>query len=120
MQIRFITNTSKESKTILYNRLTKMGFEIDSNEIFSTLSAAELYIRKNQLKPLLLVAPDAMEHFQEFSLPPDEKPNIVVIGLAPTELNYDNINRAFRKGSLSKLNCHLIIVQILQMYNGWS
>lgn len=77
-----------------------MGFEIDPNEIFSTLSAAELYIRKNHLKPLLLVAPDAMEHFSEFRLSAGEKANIIVIGLAPTELNYDNINQAFRKGSL--------------------
>lgn len=74
-----------------------MGFELEPDEIFSTLSAAELYIRNNELKPLLLVAPDAMEHFEQFKLSSNDVPNVVVIGLAPTELNYDNMNAAFRK-----------------------
>lgn len=45
---------------------------------------------------MLLLSPEALEDFEGLSCPPNEKPNAVVIGLAPTEFHYDRLNEAFR------------------------
>ncbi|KMQ95126.1 haloacid dehalogenase-like hydrolase domain-containing protein 2-like protein [Lasius niger] len=43
---------------------------------------------------MLLIDPAAMEDFQD--LVTDDIPNAVVIGLAPSKFNYDELNKAFR------------------------
>jgi len=43
---------------------------------------------------MLLIEPAAMDDFQD--LITDETPNAVVIGLAPSKFNYDELNKAFR------------------------
>ncbi|XP_072755059.1 haloacid dehalogenase-like hydrolase domain-containing protein 2 [Anoplolepis gracilipes] len=94
LSIKFVTNTTKESTNCLYERLTKLGFDLRKDEIFSSLISARKLIISRQLKPLLLIDPAAMEDFQD--LVTDDKPNAVVIGLAPSKFNYDELNKAFR------------------------
>lgn len=45
---------------------------------------------------MLMIAPEALEDFNGLACPPNEMPNAVVIGLAPTEFNYNKLNEAFR------------------------
>lgn len=91
-----MTNTTKESSQFLYNRLKKLGFEVERDEIHSSLGAARNLIIQRKLKPLLLLSPEALEDFQGLHCPAGEEPNAVVIGLAPTEFYYDRLNEAFR------------------------
>lgn len=63
-------------------------------EIFSSLAAARKLIISRQLKPMLLIDPAAMEDFQD--LVTNETPNAVVVGLAPSKFNYEELNKAFR------------------------
>ncbi|XP_024870803.1 haloacid dehalogenase-like hydrolase domain-containing protein 2 [Temnothorax curvispinosus] len=94
LSIKFVTNTTKESSTYLYERLTKLGFDLRKEEIFSSLAAARRLIISRRLKPLLLIDPAAMEDFQDLAT--DDTPDAVVIGLAPSKFNYDELNKAFR------------------------
>ncbi|EZA52288.1 haloacid dehalogenase-like hydrolase domain-containing protein 2 [Ooceraea biroi] len=94
LSIKFVTNTTKESSNYLYERLTKLGFDLRKEEIFSSLAAARKLIITRQLKPMLLIDPAAMDDFQD--LVTDETPNAVVVGLAPSKFNYDELNKAFR------------------------
>lgn len=94
--MKFVTNTTKESKRILHKRLTELGFEVNVNDIVSSLGAAQKIIEKQKLKPMLLLSPEAMEDFEHLQCPQNESPNVVVIGLAPTEFNYERLNEAFR------------------------
>ncbi|GAB1861682.1 Haloacid dehalogenase-like hydrolase domain-containing protein 2 [Camponotus japonicus] len=94
LSIKFVTNTTKESSNCLYERLTKLGFDLQKDEIFSSLAAARKLIISRQLKPMLLIDPAAMEDFQD--LVTDDIPNAVVVGLAPSKFNYDELNKAFR------------------------
>lgn len=66
-------------------------------EIFSSLAAARKLIISRRLKPMLLIDPAAMEDFQDLATDdtPDT-PDAVVIGLAPSKFNYDELNKAFR------------------------
>ncbi|GJQ76409.1 hypothetical protein Trydic_g2125 [Trypoxylus dichotomus] len=93
--IKFVTNTTKECKRFLHERLTKLGFQIQKDEIYSSLAAARTLIVEKKLKPMLLLSPEAMEDFEDLVCKND-KPNAVVIGLAPSEFHYERLNEAFR------------------------
>lgn len=95
LSIKFVTNTTKESSNFLYERLTKLGFDLQKDEIFSSLAAARKLIISRQLKPMLLIDPAAMEDFQDL-VTDNDVPNAVVVGLAPSKFNYDELNKAFR------------------------
>lgn len=103
IHIRFVTNTTKESKDTLLERLHRIGFEsINKSDIYSSLSAAVQYVHTNGLNPLYLLSEDAKTDFVNTNEPTDgvqdDKGNedSVVIGLAPDKFNYDTLNKAFR------------------------
>lgn len=103
IQIRFVTNTTKESKETLLQRLNRIGFSsISRDDMFTSLSAAVKYVKSNDLKPFYLLTEDAKKDFVELTetvsntndLHGDE--NSVVVGLAPDKFVYETINKAFR------------------------
>jgi ribonucleotide monophosphatase NagD (HAD superfamily) len=61
--IKFVTNTTKESKISLVNLLTKIGFDIKSDELFTSLSAARKFVDENNLRPFMFLADEALEDF---------------------------------------------------------
>ncbi|XP_055873339.1 haloacid dehalogenase-like hydrolase domain-containing protein 2 isoform X3 [Biomphalaria glabrata] len=93
IQIKFVTNTTKESKCFLLNRLTQIGFKVQESEIYSSLSAARKLIDEKQLRPFFLIDKRALEDFEGV---PTHDPNAVVVGLAPDEFHYENMNKAMR------------------------
>lgn len=88
-----MTNTTKESKNTLYNRLVQIGFQLEKDEIFSSLSATNNYVCENGLNPLYLVSDDARQDFPPTS---DKSFDSVVVGLAPAAFKYETMNEAFR------------------------
>uniref|UniRef100_A0A131XAZ7 Haloacid dehalogenase-like hydrolase domain-containing protein 2 n=1 Tax=Hyalomma excavatum TaxID=257692 RepID=A0A131XAZ7_9ACAR len=100
IQIKFVTNTTKESRRLLHERLVSLGFRISLDEIFSSLTAARSFIEVRNLRPHLMVSEAAMEEFQGLDT---TDPNAVLIGLAPEKFDYGPMNEAFRlvlKGAL--------------------
>ena len=65
--IRFVTNTTKESKRIIFERLQRMKFQVDKNEIFTSLSAAREFVHTRKLRPMLFLEEEAKEDFQGYS-----------------------------------------------------
>ncbi|TNN86368.1 Haloacid dehalogenase-like hydrolase domain-containing protein 2 [Liparis tanakae] len=64
--VKFVTNTTKESKRNLLERLHRLNFDLQEKEIFTSLSIET------------------------------SEPNAVVVGLAPDHFNYQTLNTAFR------------------------
>ena len=91
--VRFVTNTTKESKGTLLKRLTGIGFDIQAEEVFTSLTAARRLIDQRSLRPMLLLQSDAIEDFKGVDV---NDPNAVVVGLAPDCFNYEILNKAFR------------------------
>lgn len=60
-----MTNTTKESQNVLHSRLSKLGFDIEREKIFSSLLAAVEFIKKEQVRPHLLLEEAALEDFQD-------------------------------------------------------
>nr|XP_056704839.1 haloacid dehalogenase-like hydrolase domain-containing protein 2 [Euleptes europaea] len=91
--IRFVTNTTKECKRDLLERLKKLDFDIQEDEIFTSLTAARNLLEEKRVRPLLLVEESALRDFRGLDT---NDPNAVVIGLAPEQFNYQMMNQAFR------------------------
>ncbi|NXD44412.1 HDHD2 protein, partial [Copsychus sechellarum] len=91
--VRFVTNTTKESKRDLLARLTGLGFDVAEHEIFTSLTAARNLLEQQQVRPLLLVDDKALPDFAGIGT---DNPNAVVVGLAPEHFHYEMMNRAFR------------------------
>ncbi|KAL8558340.1 Haloacid dehalogenase-like hydrolase domain-containing protein 2 [Nucella lapillus] len=92
VKMKFVTNTTKESKRVLHQRLCKLGFHIDSEEIFTSLTAARRLIEERNVRPLLMVDDKALEDFEGIPVAP---PSAVVVGLAPDKSDYTAMNHAF-------------------------
>ncbi|CAB3396909.1 unnamed protein product [Caenorhabditis bovis] len=93
VEVKFVTNTTKESSRKLHDRLVKCGFRIDRSEIFTSLIAARHFIQNHNYRPFFIVDDEAMEEFEGIET---NDPNAVVIGLAPRKFNNDTMNTAFR------------------------
>ena len=93
VSVRFVTNTTKESKETLLRRLTGIGFDIKADEVFTSLTAARRLVDQRKLRPMLLLQQDALEDFKGVDV---NDPNAVVVGLAPDCFNYELLNKAFR------------------------
>lgn len=95
MRVKFVTNTTKECRRILHERLTSLGFELDVNEIWSSLWAANDLVMSQNLRPFLIIDKAAEEDFRtHLNVTSDH--NAVVVGLAPDQFHYENLNKAFR------------------------
>ncbi|XP_067670597.1 haloacid dehalogenase-like hydrolase domain-containing protein 2 [Haliotis asinina] len=93
LKVRFVTNTTKESKRVLVQRLNQIGFNVVPDDVFTSLSAAHNVVMEKKLRPMLLLDDRAMEDFDDVTT---EDPNAVVVGLAPDKFNYRVLNSAFR------------------------
>ncbi|NWX55955.1 HDHD2 protein, partial [Promerops cafer] len=91
--VRFVTNTTKESKRDLLERLAGLGFDVTEHEIFTSLTAARSLLEQQHVRPLLLVDEKALPDFTGIGT---DNPNAVVVGLAPEHFHYEMMNRAFR------------------------
>ncbi|BFF93324.1 haloacid dehalogenase-like hydrolase domain-containing protein 2 [Drosophila madeirensis] len=91
--VKFVTNTTKDSKGTLHERLCRIGFQLDSSEIYSSLSAAVTFVQSGKLNPYYLLSEDARQDFPPED--PNRCPDSVVVGLAPKAFNYEQMNKAF-------------------------
>jgi len=97
LPFRFITNTTMKSRKTLQQKLKSFGIEVLEGEIFTTVYAAVLYIRKSgKEKCHLLLMDDAREEFQEFNLDA-ENPDFVVVGDLGEKLSFKTVNIGFQK-----------------------
>jgi ribonucleotide monophosphatase NagD (HAD superfamily) len=75
-----------------------LGFEVEPEEVFSSMSAARKLVCERQLRPFLLLHPRALSDFEGV---PVEEPNAVLVGLACEAFSYENMNRYGEQPALS-------------------
>jgi HAD superfamily hydrolase (TIGR01458 family) len=97
ISFRFITNTTMKSRASLQQKLASFNIEVQKEEIFTTVYAAVLYIKKSgKDKCHLLLMDDAKKEFDEFILDA-AKPDFVVVGDLGDDLSFETVNIAFQK-----------------------
>ena len=63
IKIKFVSNTTKEPLRTLHERLSKLGFDIKKEEIFTSLTAARNLVDTRNIRPLLMLEEIAKEDF---------------------------------------------------------
>jgi len=91
--LRFITNTTRRSRSMVYKDLQNIGFHIEADSIYTPVQAVINYLKKNNLVPHLLVHPNIQNEFKGLI---ERSPDAVVIGDAAEYFNYNVLNEAFR------------------------
>ncbi len=94
-KICFATNTTRRAPCTIISKLNKMGFNINENELLTTLAVVKEMLQKRDAKAYGLLTQDASDFFGEL-LSSDKKVDFVVVGDAAENFNYTRINRAFR------------------------
>ena len=91
--MKFVTNESARTRASLHAKLTRLGFELELEDILTPAMAMMLIIREKKLRPHLLVHPNVMEDFAGVEI---SDPNSVVIGDLAEHLTFHNLNEAFQ------------------------
>ncbi|KAL7475294.1 hypothetical protein ACHAW6_001215 [Cyclotella cf. meneghiniana] len=102
LKVLFLTNTSKISSESLLRQLRDMGFDRDAlpetrhgkPTIMTSVGATRQYLEMNHMRPYCIVEEELIE--QDFRGIPMNDPNCVLVGLAPSKLNYQRLNEAYR------------------------
>lgn len=102
--VRFVTNESQRTRASLKNKLHRLGFCMEESTILPPALAMAGILRKNNLRPHLLVHESVLPDFEGIST---ENPNCVVLGDAVDGFSYQNINNAFRILSAGGPSCQL-------------
>lgn len=97
-RFRFVSNTTRKSRRTIVERMTKMGFFIQEEDIFSPPVAALAYMKNTGKKPCcLLVTKDVERDFEAGgSFGEQNRIECVVIGDAGDRITYESLNTAFR------------------------
>ena len=90
---QFVTNTSKESKNSLMDKLGKAGLNVKADNVFTSLTAAHDLVTRDDLRPLLLLEQSAAQQFSDMDT---DNPNCVLVGLSPSCFHYEKLNQAFQ------------------------
>ena len=93
IRVKFVTNESARTRASLHAKLTRLGFELELEDILTPAMAMMLIIREKKLRPHLLVHPNVMEDFDGVDV---SDPNSVIMGDLAEHLTFTNLNEAFQ------------------------
>ena len=93
LPIRFLTNSTRTPKRLIFEKLAAFEITNDKSEIVTPAEAACAWLRQEGYSPHLLVHPDLTEDFSET---PSGGPVAVVVGDAGRHFTYERMNAAFR------------------------
>jgi len=91
--VRYLTNTTRSSRSAILKKLSRMGFDIDEGDLFTAPVATYNYLSANNLSPFLLVHPDLKPDFSGLIR---DRNDAVVVGDAADGFTYGHMNTAFR------------------------
>jgi HAD superfamily hydrolase (TIGR01458 family) len=93
LPVRFVTNSSRSTRSMILEKLTRMGFAIPPEHIYTAPMAVRRYLREHDLRPFLIIHPQLEAEFADFHR---QDPNVVVLGDAGPAFEYESLNTAFR------------------------
>ena len=91
--MRFVTNTTRLTRTAIVNQLACMGLEVSAQHLFTPVVVARHYLITRRLTPYPLVHPDILGEFADLIGSP---PGAVLLGDAGPAFSYETLNRCFR------------------------
>lgn len=81
LKIRFLTNTTTKPKSAIVERLSRLGFNVSAEDVFTPASASHKALEELGAKHIRLAAPSSLvEDFDSFEIVSDRKVDAVVMG----------------------------------------
>lgn len=95
--VRFATNTTRQSRRALVERLRQFRIDVEAEDLVTAPVAAATWLRERQIRTVALYVENAgRADFDEFRV--DERsPGAVVVGDIGSAWTFDLLNRAFRQ-----------------------
>ncbi|MGV6849950.1 MAG: TIGR01458 family HAD-type hydrolase [Marinibacterium sp.] len=93
LELRFLTNSTRDPKRALLARLRGLGFDIAARDVFTPAQAAREWLAAHGHRPHLLTVPELAE---DFDGPDPTLPQAVVLGDMGPGFTFDVLNAAFR------------------------
>lgn len=90
---RYITNTTRLTRAVLLEKLSRIGLDADPDELFTPARAALDYLRAHDLDPCPLVHPSLAPEFRDHS---GGGGRALVVGDAGDAFTYHSLNEAFQ------------------------
>ena len=93
----FVTNNSSKGRREYYDKLRRMGFDIDMRNVLTSGTAALRFLKDNRKgKTVYVIGTESyMEDVREYGIPiDDEDPDIVLLTF-DRELTYEKINKGY-------------------------
>jgi len=91
--VRFLTNTTQKTSAQIVEKLQKMGFDIESDEIITALDVTKMFLKSKKSSAKFLLTDDAFSFFDDLQI---YEKKYVVVGDAQENFSYKNLNGAFR------------------------
>jgi HAD superfamily hydrolase (TIGR01458 family) len=96
LDLRFVTNTTAHSRERTLDKLTRLGFAVEEQELVTPAAIAVRHCRERGLRRVELVMNDEVKQdFAELEQAVGEADAVIVGDLGPA-FGYDVLNRAFR------------------------
>jgi HAD superfamily hydrolase (TIGR01458 family) len=97
LALRFVTNTTSRPRRQILERLQRLGFEVEPDELSTPAALAVAHCVKNERRrAMLLVRDDVKEDFAELDDAGDDA-QVVIVGDLGDAFDYGVLNRAFRR-----------------------
>jgi len=94
--MRFVTNTTAHSRTATLDKLRRLGFDLEDEELVTPAALAErLCLERGHERASLLMSEEVMEDLPALERD-DEQPQAVIVGDLGERFGYEVLNRAFR------------------------
>jgi len=93
--MRFVTNSTRRPPETIRDKLTRMGFVIQPEQLFTALAAARQIVEESGGRAVTILTEEAEKYFGALHCI-DTSSAFVVVGDAGENFNYPRMNRAFR------------------------
>jgi HAD superfamily hydrolase (TIGR01458 family) len=96
VSMRYLTNTTTHPRRVIVERLTKMGFDVAADHVFTPGIAARLLLKQRQIDRVhLAAAEDLAEDLGGFELV-DDHPQAIILGDLYRAFTWDRLNGLFQ------------------------
>src|SRR5215218_3902462 len=96
LALRFVTNTTSQPRRLILERLRRLGFDVEAEELSTPAAlAVARCVERGRRRAMLLVRDDVKEDFAE--LEDVEQAEAVIVGDLGEAFDYGVLNRAFRR-----------------------